>query len=263
MSTSIRSRRGDGLIRRGLESWDGVGSYTPRLRELMVFERYTEAARRTIFFARYEAAQFGSDSIDTEHLLLGLIRTNSGPVAGLFRENDVSMNDVRVAIEKSIPQREEGSTSVDIPLSATARAVLGHAAQEAEEMRHEQIECEHLLLGLLWERESLAAEILTGKGLKVARVRDEVRRAHSREIESASPKHRYARIGDIVHYHTKGERGLVTSAAIVTSVLDAGEGRVTLTVFPAGGGPAFVQDARPGLFSQRPEDGRWTWPPPE
>jgi len=39
-----------------------------------MFERYTEAARRVIFFARYEASQYGSAVIDTEHLLLGLVR---------------------------------------------------------------------------------------------------------------------------------------------------------------------------------------------
>jgi Clp amino terminal domain, pathogenicity island component len=39
-----------------------------------MFERYTEKARRTIFFARYEASQFGSSCIETEHLLLGLLR---------------------------------------------------------------------------------------------------------------------------------------------------------------------------------------------
>ena len=39
-----------------------------------MFERYTEKARRVIFFARYEASQFGSPYIETEHLLLGLLR---------------------------------------------------------------------------------------------------------------------------------------------------------------------------------------------
>jgi ATP-dependent Clp protease ATP-binding subunit ClpC len=46
-----------------------------------MFERYTEGARRTIFFARYEASNFGSPTIDTEHILLGLLREDKA----LFR----------------------------------------------------------------------------------------------------------------------------------------------------------------------------------
>ncbi|HXB55489.1 MAG TPA: Clp protease N-terminal domain-containing protein [Vicinamibacteria bacterium] len=60
-----------------------------------MFERYTEPAFRVVFFARYEAAQLGSSSIGTEHLLLGLIRENSGLTARLFRERNVSSRDVR------------------------------------------------------------------------------------------------------------------------------------------------------------------------
>ena len=46
-------------------------------KEAIMFERYTEKARRVIFFARYEASQFGSPCIETEHLLLGLLRANA------------------------------------------------------------------------------------------------------------------------------------------------------------------------------------------
>ena len=49
-----------------------------------MFERYTERARRVLFFARYEASQLGSISIETEHLLLGLIREGKGLTSRLF-----------------------------------------------------------------------------------------------------------------------------------------------------------------------------------
>jgi ATP-dependent Clp protease ATP-binding subunit ClpC len=49
-----------------------------------MFERYTERARRVLFFARYEASQLGSISIETEHLLLGLIREGKGLTSRIF-----------------------------------------------------------------------------------------------------------------------------------------------------------------------------------
>ena len=55
-----------------------------------MFERYTERARRVIFFARYEASQLGSNSIETEHLLLGLIREGKGLTSRLFSKSHVS-----------------------------------------------------------------------------------------------------------------------------------------------------------------------------
>jgi ATP-dependent Clp protease ATP-binding subunit ClpC len=79
-----------------------------------MFENYTELARRTIFFARYEADQFGSDCIDTEHILMGLIRANAGVVARLFRDSEISASAVRAAIEDSNARRDKGSTSVGV-----------------------------------------------------------------------------------------------------------------------------------------------------
>ena len=52
-----------------------------------MFERYTERARRVIFFARYEASQLGSAAIETEHLLLGLIREGKGLTSRRFSKS--------------------------------------------------------------------------------------------------------------------------------------------------------------------------------
>src|SRR5258708_39955861 len=132
-----------------------------------MFERYTERGRRVVFFARYEAAQLGSSSIGTEHLLLGLIHENSGLTARLFRERKVSSRDVRAMIETATSQDEPVSNSVDIPLSADARLALTHAQEEADAMHHEQIGTEHIFLGLLWVKEGVAAEVLARNGMRL------------------------------------------------------------------------------------------------
>ena len=139
-----------------------------------MFERYTERARRVIFFARYEASQLGSSSIETEHLLLGLIREGKGLTSRLFSKSHLSMESIRKEIEGRALYRDKVSTSVDIPLSPESKRVLGFAAEEAERMLHNYIGTEHILLGLLREEKSLAAGILAEKGMRLSAVREEI-----------------------------------------------------------------------------------------
>jgi ATP-dependent Clp protease ATP-binding subunit ClpC len=139
-----------------------------------MFERYTERARRVIFFARYEASQLGSSSIETEHLLLGLIREGKGLTSRLFSKSHLSMESLRKEVEGRALYRDRVSTSVDIPLSPESKRVLGFAAEEAERMLHNYIGTEHVLLGLLREEKSLAAGILAEKGMRLSAVREEI-----------------------------------------------------------------------------------------
>ena len=73
-----------------------------------MFERYTERARRVIFFARYEASQLGSNSIETEHLLLGLIREGKGLTSRIFSKSHLSMESIRKEIEGRAALPREG-----------------------------------------------------------------------------------------------------------------------------------------------------------
>ena len=95
-----------------------------------MFERYTEKARRVIFFARYEASQFGSPYIETEHLLLGLLREDKA-LTNRFLRSHASVESIRKQIEGHTTIREKVSTSVDLPLSNECKRVLAYAAEEA------------------------------------------------------------------------------------------------------------------------------------
>jgi len=139
-----------------------------------MFERYTERARRVIFFARYEASQLGSRTIETEHLLLGLIRENNGLTGQLLLRSKVDPEEVRSEIEARTRVREKISTSVEIPLSVESKRVLAYAAEEAEKMFHKYIGTEHVLLGLLREKKSLAARILLEKGMRLTTAREDL-----------------------------------------------------------------------------------------
>ncbi|MGJ5820545.1 ATP-dependent Clp protease ATP-binding subunit [Paludibaculum fermentans] len=152
-----------------------------------MFERYTEKARRVIFFARYEASQFGSPYIETEHLLLGLLREDK-PLANRFLRSQANIESIRKQIEAQTTVREKVSTSVDLPLSTECKHVLAYAAEEAERLGHKHIGTEHLLLGLLREEKCFAAEILHERGLRLNQVRDEIARASSEKTTASRPK---------------------------------------------------------------------------
>jgi ATP-dependent Clp protease ATP-binding subunit ClpC len=141
-----------------------------------MFERYTERARRVIFFARYEASQFGSTTIETEHLLLGLIREDKN-LTNRFLRNSSSIESIRKEIEGRTTIREKVSTSIDLPLSNECKRILAYANEEAERLNHRHIGTEHLLLGILREEKCVAAEILHERGLRLVAIRDELARS--------------------------------------------------------------------------------------
>ncbi len=149
-----------------------------------MFERYTEKARRVIFFARYEASQFGSPYIETEHLLLGLLREDKA-LTNRFLRSHASVESIRKQIEGHTTIREKVSTSVDLPLSNECKRVLQYAAEEAERLSHKHIGTEHLLLGLLREEKCFAAEILHERGLRLSAIREELARSTQ---EKAQPQ---------------------------------------------------------------------------
>ncbi len=136
-----------------------------------MFERYTERARRVVFFGRYEAAEYGWPYIETEHLLLGLLREERKMLAQMAPTLAEAL--VRERADRGKGQKI--SSSVDLPLSNESKRVLAYAAEEAERLSDHHIGGEHLLLGLLREKNSVAAELLTSGGATLESVRAELR----------------------------------------------------------------------------------------
>jgi len=132
-----------------------------------MFERYTENARRVIFFARYEASQFGSPEIEPEHLLLGVVRQS--PEMKQKLNGDV----IREAISHLLPHGKQISTSIDLPLSPSAKQVLTYSAEEAERLSHDLIDVSHLVLGLLRE-ETGASRLIREAGCTLESLRKEI-----------------------------------------------------------------------------------------
>lgn len=144
-----------------------------------MFERYTDRARRVIFFCRYEASHYGSEYIETEHLLLGLLREDK-ILARRFLHSALTGESIRAQIEAHTPPHLRRSTSVDLPLSNECKLVLSCAAEESERLGHKHIGPEHIFLGLLRDVTSFAGQLLKEQGLGMEEVRAELARTPHR-----------------------------------------------------------------------------------
>ncbi|MCP9496350.1 MAG: ATP-dependent Clp protease ATP-binding subunit [Pyrinomonadaceae bacterium MAG19_C2-C3] len=153
-----------------------------------MFERYTEKARRVIFFARYEASQFGAPAIEPEHLLLGLLREDKTLTARFLARAHATVDSIRKEVENRSPLRDKISPTVELPLAPDTKRVLRFAHEESDRLQHRHIGTEHLLLGLLREDRSAAAEILLERGLRLNSVRDEIARATSGDSRGRDKK---------------------------------------------------------------------------
>ncbi len=142
-----------------------------------MFARYTEKARRVIFFARYEASEFGAPQIEPEHILLGLLRENGALLVPQMAVPERQLREsLRREIEQRVQQRAKIETSVELPLAPEAKRVLAYAHDESERLRQRHIGPEHLLLGLLRADRTVAAEVLGAQSLTLDGARAELAR---------------------------------------------------------------------------------------
>jgi hypothetical protein len=152
-----------------------------------MFERYTEGARRTVFFARYEVSSLGSPSIDTEHLLLGILREDKELIRHVLLKVDYDLARQGVTKNAKLDPKKTVSTNVDLPLSEHAKRALKYSAEEADRLNHRHIGTTHLLLGLVRDREFTSAEVLSELGVKLESLRKNVETLGHR----ASPREYY------------------------------------------------------------------------
>src|SRR6266550_4535055 len=138
-----------------------------------MFEKYNEKARRALFFARYEASKLGSKVIESEHLLLGILREGEDIIKEIFARFNVKPEDVRREIEGDRIFVERISSTAELPLSEESKKILAYASHEAESMMHPYVGTEHLLIGLLRVDGCVAGRLLTARGFNLYGVREE------------------------------------------------------------------------------------------
>ena len=138
-----------------------------------MFERFTDRARRVVVLAQEEARMLNHYYIGTEHILLGLIHEGEGVAAKALESLGISLDAVRQQVEEIIGQGQQ-APSGHIPFTPRAKQVLELSRREAEQLGHNYIGTEHILLGLIREGGGVAAQVLVKHGADPNRVRQQV-----------------------------------------------------------------------------------------
>ena len=138
-----------------------------------MFERFTERARKVVVLAQDEARRFNHNYIGTEHVLLGLILEEEGIAARALKVLGVDLDQVREQVESIVGYGEEGP-GAQAPFTPRVSGVLQHALLEAEQLDHDYVGTEHLLLGLTNETEGVAARVLRNLDVDPDAIRREI-----------------------------------------------------------------------------------------
>jgi ATP-dependent Clp protease ATP-binding subunit ClpA len=138
-----------------------------------MFERFTDRARKVVVLAQEEARILNHDYIGTEHILLGLIHEGEGVAAKALQALGISLEAVRQQVEEIIGQGQQ-APSGHIPFTPRAKKVLELSLREAQQLGHNYIGTEHILLGLIREGDGVAAQVLVRLGARLGRVRQQV-----------------------------------------------------------------------------------------
>lgn len=135
---------------------------------------FSRRAQKAMQLAHQESLWLNHESIDTEHILLGLIRDGNGVTPGMLSKVDRDLSNVRAEVYRLVTKGSDNPPLHILSLTPLAKQVVEHAEQEARDASHPRIEAEHLLLGLMQEPEGIAYQVLKGIGLDLDELRSEV-----------------------------------------------------------------------------------------
>jgi len=158
-----------------------------------MFEKFTERGRKVIIYAKEEAERRQNEYLGTEHILLALLREQNSVPVMILKKMGLSIEEIRIEIEKNLPLGTNLLTFGDIPFTPRAKKVLELAVEEARLLGHNYIGSEHLLLGLIREDEGIAGKILRNLGANLLGARQlainlsMTVQPHVREKKSATP----------------------------------------------------------------------------
>ena len=136
-----------------------------------MFERYTEPARRALFFSRYEVSRLGGDRITSEHLLLGVLREVREVTWKIAAQARIDLSTLQDDVRRRCAGGETLPSSFEIPFGEDTKRILYRAAAEADALGHRSISPDHLVLAMLTDGSNGAAHLLVEHGIVVEDVR--------------------------------------------------------------------------------------------
>ena len=149
-----------------------------------MFKRFTERARRVIILAREEAELYRHEYLGTEHILQGVVKDGGGIAVAIIQKAGADLNELKSELEKNLPRSSNSLIIGDIPFTSRAKKVLEFAVEEARSLNHNYIGTEHLLLGLLKEKEGVACLVLNSFGMYFDDVKEKIAEMFKEPTES-------------------------------------------------------------------------------
>jgi len=136
-----------------------------------MWQRFTERARRVVFYAQQEANKRGHRYVATEHLLFGLCREKDNGAARILTILGVSLPRIVAELERVLPEKDPIPAGSDMTLVPRAKRVIDLSYDEARHLNNDYIGTEHLLLGLIREGDGLAGRVLSKLGVTLEAAR--------------------------------------------------------------------------------------------
>lgn len=136
-----------------------------------MFERFTDRSRRALVVAQDEARHRSHNFIGTEHVLYGVLADSGALPVRALAALGVDIDGLRRDLETKMPGPVDGPVVASPPFTQRAKTALEHALGESVRLGHNNIDTEHLLLGLLSESGGIAGMTLTGRGVGLEETR--------------------------------------------------------------------------------------------
>jgi ATP-dependent Clp protease ATP-binding subunit ClpC len=137
-----------------------------------MFEKFTENGRKAFAIANREAQRFHHEGVETEHVLLGLIKEGESVTLKIFKTLDVDLKKLKLQCKKAGKAAHEEGDVEKMPQSPQIQHVIKYAVEEARQLKHSVVGSEHILLGLIRETEGAASTLLAKQGITVESVRE-------------------------------------------------------------------------------------------
>jgi ATP-dependent Clp protease ATP-binding subunit ClpC len=147
---------------------------------------FSERTRRTLARAREEAVGLNHEYVSTEHMLLALLRDIEGVAAEVLKTFSVDARKTRQVVLRIVKKGTSAlPNGTELPYTSRGKKTLDLAMAQAREWDHSYVGAEHLLIGLLREKQGIGAQILANAGVTV-----DAARAHTLSILGEQPKHK-------------------------------------------------------------------------
>ena len=149
-----------------------------------MWQNFAERTKLIIFFAQEEAGKLDRDAVDTEHILLGLVREKENVANRILNRMGFSLDAIRREVKKQAPHGDKPK-SPEMQMTQGGKRVIDLAYEESKQLKNAHVGTEHILLGLLREGNGMAGRVLAELGVELEKTRAEIEALQDRRQPDA------------------------------------------------------------------------------